>query len=57
VRHHDAAQRTCQIPCSKDPEGLSLAHPIRQAGRKEQFADHGDEKYKYDEVIELQRAT
>jgi hypothetical protein len=32
---------------------LSLAHPIRQAGGKEQFADHGDKKYKNDEVIEL----
>jgi hypothetical protein len=36
---------------------LSLAHPIRQAGGKEQFADHGDKKYKNDEVIELQCST
>jgi hypothetical protein len=57
MRHHDAAQRTCQIPCSKDAKGLSLSDPIRQVSGKEQFADHGDKKYKNDEVVELQCST
>ena len=49
--------RTCQIPGGKDAKGLNLAHPIREAGGKEQFADHAYKKYKNDEVVELQGAT
>jgi hypothetical protein len=36
----------CQISSGKDAKSLNFAHPIRQAGGKEQLADHGSKNTK-----------
>ncbi len=57
VGHHDAAQRTRQIPGGKNAKGLHLTQPFRDISREEQRPDDSREKDENNEVIKLQRAA
>ncbi|GJL39718.1 hypothetical protein TUM17577_09270 [Enterobacter asburiae] len=55
--HDDAAQRTRQIPGSKNAEGLHLTQPLRDIRREEELPHHGGEEDEDDKVVKLQRAA
>ncbi|MNT03896.1 hypothetical protein D3C72_1384530 [compost metagenome] len=55
--HNDAAQRTREIACGKNAEGLYLAQPFRDIRREEEFAHDGGKEDEDDEIVKLQRAA
>ena len=57
VGHDNAAQRTRQIPGSKNAEGLHLTQPLRYICREEELPHYGSEEDEDNEVVKLQRTA